>query len=340
MTTRRSLLSIALSGVALAAQFIAASAQQPGCTGKNMLDEFKSKDAATYTRIRQSADTAKNGKALLWKIENDDYPDRPVSYLYGTIHVTDDRLQPFSSAVENALSVSRRIALEVDNMTAERTEEALTAMQSTLLLSNNARLDQLLAKPEASRASVMLARTGLPKDWQPRVRPWVAAMLTATSDCERQRMTAGKLPLDAELARIAEDRGVGSFGLESPEMQLGALAAVPDADQVSLLKASLAAYDRIDDQVETLVQLYLARDTGAMWPLQLELGRIYGADPKAMEQFRQSVLVERNIRMRDRAMMHLAYGGVFIAIGAMHLPGDTGLVELLKDSGFKLTAIE
>jgi uncharacterized protein len=44
--------------------------------------------------------------------------------------------------------------------------------------------------------------------------------------------------------------------------------------------------------------------------------------------------------MRDRMAMHLAYGGVFVAVAAIHLPGEKGLVELLKDAGFKLTAVE
>ena len=165
-------------------------------------------------------------------------------------------------------------------------------------------------------------------------------MVAGTSECERQRLKAGKLSLDGEIARLAENRGVGSFGLESAEMQLGALAELSDADQVSLLKASMATYDRADDRNETMVQLYLKRDVGAMWPLHVELSTAAGADPKALEAYRQNVFESRNIRMRDRTMMHLSYGGVFIAVGAMHLPGEKGLVELLKDAGYTLTAVE
>ena len=62
--------------------------------------------------------------------------------------------------------------------------------------------------------------------------------------------------------------------------------------------------------------------------------------PAALDALRQSMLEERNIRMRDRTLMHLTYGGVFIAVGAMHLPGDTGLVELFKDAGYTMTAVE
>ena len=88
------------------------------------------------------------------------------------------------------------------------------------------------------------------------------------------------------------------------------------------------------------MQLYLAHDVGALWPLQRELAKANGASDEALEAYRQTVLVDRTSRMRDRALMHLSQGGVFLAVGAMHLPGDTGLVELLRASGYKLTAVE
>ena len=45
----------------------------------------------------------------------------------------------------------------------------------------------------------------------------------------------------------------------------------------------------------------------------------------------------RNLRMRDAALPLLADGGAFIAVGALHLPGAIGLVELLRGAGFTVT---
>ena len=339
-TVRQTLISMSFAALASAMPLTAAHAQSTGCDGKNLLDEIKAKDAPAFARIRAAADSSKNGKTLLWKIENEEFPDRPASYLFGTLHVSDERLHKLSPATQDALNFTSRIAMEVDDASPERAQEALVVMRTAVLPGANAKLETLLAKPEAVRANMMLARSGLPKELQPRVKPWVAMMLTSMSDCERQRQKQGKLTLDAELARQAEDRGVGAFGLESTEMQFSAFAEVPDAEQISLLKASLAAHDRVDDMTEALVQLYLAHDLGALWPLHEEFGKSHGADAQALESFRQSVIDGRNLRMRDRTLMHLATGGVFIAVGAMHLPGDKGMVELLKGAGFKLTAVE
>jgi uncharacterized protein len=340
MSLRRSMLSLLCASNALALTLASADAQQTGCPGKHIITEMKNRDATAYARLRKEADANPNGKNLLWKIENTEFPDRPPSYLFGTLSATDERLHTLSPATEEAFSVSRRIAFETEDMSADRTNEAIGVMQNALAPAATPapKLEQLIGKPEAARASVMLAKSTFPKDWLPRLRPWVTLALATTSECEQQRIKTGKLTQGGEIARLAENRGVGSFGLESAEMQLGALAALADADQLALLKSRLAAYDQNDDRTETFVQLYLARDIGAMWPLEKELNKSAGAE--ALEAYRVSYFDERNIRMRDRTLMHLAYGGVFIAVGAMHLPGEKGLVALLKDAGYTVTAVE
>ena len=340
MSRHSLVLPIITLALAFALPTHAARADQTGCKGHNVLDELKAKDAPAYARFRQAADAEKNGKAVLWKIESEEAPDRPASYLFGTLNVTDERVLNLSAPVEEALTYSARIALEVDETSPERTQEALAVMRNALLPGTNAKLEALLGKPEATRANLMLTRSGLPKEWVPRVQPWVAMLMTTTSDCETQRLKHGKLTPDREMARQAENRGVGSFGLESTEMLLSAFATLDNDAQLSLLKAQLAGYDKLDDKTEALIQLYLTHDIGALWPLHAELAARHGATAAALAAYRENVFETRNIRMRDRTMLHLQTGGIFIAVGAMHLPGDKGLVELFKQAGYTLTAIE
>jgi len=186
----------------------------------------------------------------------------------------------------------------------------------------------------------ILHRSGFPREVASHVRPWVATLLMALSDCEQARMRTGLLSLDAKLARHALALGIGVAGLETVELQLRAMAGVPEADQVAILKAALRTYDRIDDIIETTVQLYLGRQTGAIWPLQLVLAEQVGVSPEAFASLEKSLLATRNLGMRDGAAQHLAEGGAFIAVGALHLPGRHGLVALLREAGYTVTAVE
>jgi uncharacterized protein len=320
----------------------AAAAQTPGCVGRNLLDEMKTSDAEGYAAIRKAADETENAKTLLWKIEIPDKPQRGVSYLYGTIHVTDERVQKFSPAVMEAFSSVRRVALEVSDRRLPRLAEGMNTMRGAgkLLLEGDKKLETLLSPADSQVTVKAVARTGLAPDIASRVQPWVAQVMLSTSDCERSRITAGKLPLDIEIAKRAEQRGMGSVDLETVESQFEMMASVPQEHQASLLKGQITLNGRINDLNETMIQLYLARDIGAMWPLQRAIAKKVGVDEKAYDSYRDNVHVERTKRMRNRLAPHLDRGGVFIAVGAMHLPGPMGLVAQIKEMGLTITPVE
>jgi uncharacterized protein len=233
--------------------------------------------------------------------------------------------------------------VEVEDLTQSRLTEAMTTLGSAgmLLLPGTERLNMLLTASENKLADVVLAKTGLPPEQLGRVQPWVALAMFATMDCDRSRINGnGKLPLDGEIARRAETRGVGTVGIETVELQLQAMASVPQADQLALLKAQFAIANRMHDVTETLLQLYLARDFGAIWPLQVALAKQAGIDEKVFEVAKEHLLTARNKRMVDRVYMHVERGGVFLAVGALHLSGKSGLVNLFREMGYDVTAVE
>ena len=317
-----------------------AGAQTQVCTGRDMLAELKAAEPQSYAAVRAAADNTENAKALLWKIERTDAADKPASYLFGTVHLSDDRVHKLSVAVTKAMNSARRVAVEVEDLTPTRIAEALHTLRDNATLPEGESLDKLLTAPELEKVTARLARIGLKGEAALRVRPWVVQMVLGISDCERTRQALGRRSLDAEIEHHAEDRGVGTVGLETVELQLEALAVVPDEHQLRILKASLALSDRIDDMQETMVRLYLGRDLGAIWPLHVAMGAKFGAPTAAFDAFAQSLLVSRNIQMRDRSLLHLQSGGMFIAVGALHLPGKNGLVRLLQDEGYTMTAVE
>lgn len=317
-------------------------AQATTCAGKNLMTELKVSDPNLFAEIRRAADATPNAKGLLWKIENTEKPDQAPSYMFGTIHLTDDRVMELPESVKSAFGDSLRAALEVEDVSASRVTEALQTMsrRGAVLLPAKQSLAALLTPVELKEASKVLARSGLDANVLARVRPWVALVLLGTPECERSRLMSGKITLDESIAIQAESRGMGTFGLEQLEAQFLSMAAVPDADQLALLKAQLAYAGRLTDVVETTLQLYLAGDVGAIWPMQIALAKKVGVDPKVFDSYEENLLSVRNNRMYGRLSAHLDRGGVFVAVGALHLPGKTGLVEQAREAGFKVTVVE
>jgi hypothetical protein len=259
------------------------------------------------------------------------------------MHLTDARINTLSPAVRQALAGARRLVLELEDISPGGFMKVMSQnpqMMGLMLFTDGRRLDQLLGPEDYRTITEVLSRSGVPPQMSGMFRPWLASLMLSVSGCEQRRMGAGLLPLDANLGRDAKARGIEVEGLETVEQQFRALAGVPEPDQVEMLKSGIRYYDRIDDMTETMIQLYLQRQLGSIWPLQLALAEKVGVPAKAFESAEKSLLVTRNLGMRDKALAFLEEGNAFIAVGGLHLPGRQGLVTLLREAGYTVTAVE
>lgn len=316
---------------------VGASGEAPVCRGKDLLPEIVANDPTAEARIEAASATVENSEALLWRVSR---PGVKPSHLFGTIHLSDARVTTLSPSVEAALGAAKRVALEVADLSPKAFAGALATLQEHIVFKDAEGLAGVLDADELSTARTALTRVGFPVAAQSRLRPWFVTLMLAITDCERARMQAGKQPLDLQLGQAARKRGIPVLGLETLESQLLVMAGVPEADQLHVLKATLKTHARTADAVETMLQRYLAREMGKVLPMQAEMIRAQGLDPSAMESFRHALLTVRNPRMRDAALPILAKGEAFIAVGALHLIGENGLVALLRQAGYEVTPVE
>jgi uncharacterized protein YbaP (TraB family) len=337
--------TVALVAAALLAAPLQASAADPAdavavadkCRGINMLAETQAKDPETYAKIMAQAAATENSGPLLWKIER---AGRPTSYLFGTVHLTDERVTKLSPAVEQALSQSKTVALEVSDISEKATATVIAQSAPLVMFTDGRRLDGLLSGTEYDTVKRIISRSGMPSDLAALFKPWIVTMIMSVSDCERTSIQQGARVLDMKIAEVGKARGLQVVGLETIPEQLQALAAVPEPQQLDMLRASLKFADRTNDMMETLVQLYLERKISAALPFQIAIAKQVGIGNEAFAGFQEKLLTERNIKMRTTAEPLLEQGGVFIAIGALHLPGKQGLVALLREAGYTVTPIE
>jgi uncharacterized protein YbaP (TraB family) len=337
--------TVALVAAALLAAPLQASAADPAdavavadkCRGINMLAETQAKDPETYAKIMAQAAATENSGPLLWKIER---AGRPTSYLFGTVHLTDERVTKLSPAVEQALNQSKTVALEVSDISEKATATVIAQSAPLVMFTDGRRLDGLLSGTEYDTVKRIISRSGMPSDLAALFKPWIVTMIMSVSDCERTSIQQGARVLDMKIAEVGKARGLQVVGLETIPEQLQALAAVPEPQQLDMLRASLKFADRTNDMMETLVQLYLERKISAALPFQIAIAKQVGIGNEAFAGFQEKLLTERNIKMRTTAEPLLEQGGVFIAIGALHLPGKQGLVALLREAGYTVTPIE
>jgi hypothetical protein len=326
-------LAMALAGLPAPA----AMASEPACRGRDMLAELAGSDPEAHARLSRAAAAASNTEALLWRIEK---PGLAPSHLLGTVHLSDDRVAKLSPKVMAAIGAARAMALEVADLSPAAMAKALGQTAGLFVYAGERGLADALEPEELEKAKALLLRSGLPGEFAAKVRPWLVFMLLSTSDCERRRTGAGLPVLDMRLAEEGRRRRIRVVGLETLEGQLRMLAAIPEAQQVAMLKATLKLIDRRNDLMETMLLLYVRRQMGLAIPFQHELARRAGVAEGAYAAFESELIVRRNAGMAAAARPLLEQGGAFIGVGALHLIGPTGLVELIRAAGFTVSAVE
>jgi uncharacterized protein YbaP (TraB family) len=119
-----------------------------------------------------------------------------------------------------------------------------------------------------------------------------------------------------------------------------ALGAMPLALQADNLVATAAIVDRLPDVYETMIDLYLKGRIALIEPAtetMMPAGTEMASSVEITQRFEETVVRARNGVMATRLAPLLAEGGVFVAVGALHLPGETGLVEALRGAGWRVT---
>ena len=197
------------------------------------------------------------------------------------------------------------------------------------------RIDEELL-PALGRAA---QRRGIPPALAVRMGPWLLATSLAIPACELARKEAGEPVLAALVARKAEQTGKRLVGLETIEEQFNAAASLPEQFHLAALEETLQLGARTDDVMATIKNLYANGDLAMITPLMRHVSRQVGAADNAID-FRQRLVHDRNAVMAERARDYLADGAVFMAVGALHLPGEEGLVALLRERGFTVEPVE
>jgi uncharacterized protein YbaP (TraB family) len=314
-----------------------ARAELPTCTGSDMMTELAAEDPAMLGKIEQDAAATLNGKGLLWKIET---PGAAPSWLFGTMHMTDDRVTHLTPSAEQAFAGAGTVVIETTEVLDQAAMMAAIAKTPELMMfTDGTTLTSLLSPEDRKALEEGLAKRGITLASVSKMKPWILAALVSLPQCELSRKAAGAPVLDVKLAEDAKAAGKTIEGLETVADQLKAMASLPMDFHLQGLVETVKLGDRIDDVIETMIVLYEREDTGTFWPLfRAVLPQEAGAND-SYAAFEQAMIVERNKTMAKNAEPMLTTGNAFIAVGALHLPGPEGLIELLRKGGHTVSVV-
>lgn len=316
-----------------------AHAEESDCGGTDLVEELAAKDPFLLKRLRQEAADVPNGGGLLWRVEGND--GTAPSYLFGTMHVTDPRVLQMSEHARKALQNSQAVVIETtDILDPSQMLALLSTSPELLMFPPEENLTDHLSSDERELVQAALAERGVPLQSVVKMKPWMLVSLVSLPNCELRRKEAGALVLDAKIAEEARQGGKRLIGLETAKEQLTAISSLPMTLHIEALVGVLELGDRVDDMIETLIALYLEGQTGMFQPVLQDVLMEDAQGKEGYVAFEERMIVMRNKVMAQRAAPLLDEGGAFIAVGAMHLPGEGGLVSLLRKAGYHVNRVD
>ncbi len=260
-------------------------------------------------------------KGLLWKMEA---PSGKISYLFGTMHADDARINDFSPAIQDAMKASETYMME----TLPARDPSIYFMPEGTLLKN------LLTDAEYEKFKTLTEYHVMHDEAANRMKPWLLAVVF-----DLPKPDTG-YSQDALLYHLAESQGKEALGLEDTLEHFASLDALTLDEQLTMLRAVLKRTQADKERdYELLLNAYLTGDATEINKLDDKITG--GMLPKALwAKMRVKLLDERNVIMAKRAAEQANSAPTFIAMGASHLPGDNGVIALLRKAQFKLTVIQ
>ncbi|NIA71532.1 TraB/GumN family protein [Pelagibius litoralis] len=271
----------------------------------------------------------RHGEGRLWRIER---ADAPPSHVMGTIHVTDPRVRDLPAPIRKAFESSEQAAFEL--LFDPEESQAISRAQQ---LPAQKPLAKLLDRETYEKVVSLAAQYGIAKRDLERMQPWALALLFQTPPEEAKRRLDGDLILDRWLIQWAYDLGMQVVALEKVEEQVAALESAQSSDQTAMLREVLAQLDEDPGAHAALVEQYLAGNM-AMAYRRVEKMAWEDSEP-GTRAFKEAFLDLRNRTMVERMLPLLKRGKAFVAVGALHMPGDEGILHLLEQQGYRVTRL-
>lgn len=250
-------------------------------------------------------------------------------WLLGSIHAGKPSLYPLPDPVERAWQQSRTLVMEVDmtHITQAQWQEmgAITRLVDGKTLKDHLPLDLY------RRTLIAAGQNGLTETMLAPLRPWFAAITLTQAALERTGYS-GEYGVDQHFAKRANEGGKPIVGLETLLEQLGYLASVGD-NQTLMLESTLDELPELEASFAKVMSAWQDGDQATL----INLLREEMAPPKLQAWLEQTLLAERNRNWVKK--WPTLPNESFIVVGALHLYGDQGLLALLEQQGWRITAL-
>ncbi len=287
---------------------------------------FMISQSACRTSQPSQAAPSVSANSILWKIEGQDIE---TSYLFGTIHMIDKDEYFFTPEMQAAFDASKALALEFDIESAMDLTSQMGLLQRAFMR-NDTTLSDLLSKADYDQVKRHFDEMGIPIFLFERVKPMFLTIFASEDMLGGGGMEDIK-SYELELSAMAKSREMPIEGLETMEYQLSIFDSIPYRAQAEMLVASIQPDVEASQSIDTMVYYYKQQNLK-------KLDALINEDATT-KKYRRVLLDNRNKNWIPVIEKLMQQRPVFVAVGAGHLSGSLGVIQLLQDQGYSVSPV-
>jgi uncharacterized protein len=254
-----------------------------------------------------------------------------VLYLAGSIHMlpADDAALP--AGFTRAYGDSPRLVMELD-LGKFDPMEAMTWMMDHGTLPAGTTLHDVLGEQRYARVTAAAASVGMPMIGLESLAPWVVGIEITDAAYEHEGFDPEQ-GVEEQLLRRAQADHKPTAGLETLSEELGSLASLSSADQIRMLDQTV---DELKDIKSEMREITGAWRQGS----SSRLASLLSSEYRAFPSLYKPLVTDRNRRWLPQIEQLLkSNDNALVVVGALHLVGEGGLLELLRSKGYTITQL-
>jgi len=250
--------------------------------------------------------------------------DAKTSYIFGTVHMIEDTAYYFPAKLDKALSKMDQLVLEIDNISDKAAAQRLLLLDSGTIFDHfsKAQADSIVQwgssllgmKPEAFKTSFK------------NLKPFVLVQIGAQA-----MMSAHTKSYEMDLMAKANANKQPIKGLESMESQFAIFDNFSDAVIAEMIMSGIRNPEAAKESQLELTKRYLDKDMEGLAKLIVESEEI--------GESAEVLVFQRNRNWIPVMAEFMKTQSCFFAVGAGHLGGEQGVIQLLKNAGYTITPI-
>jgi uncharacterized protein YbaP (TraB family) len=257
--------------------------------------------------------------------------DHNTVYLAGSVHLLKANDSGLPAAFDHAYGGSKALVMELDISKVDQMEMAGWMLEHGML-KDGATLRATIGEDRYRRVSAEAERLGVPMEAADMLQPWALGLQLL----ELQYMKLGFDPqqgVEQQLQHRAQTDGKPISGLETMDEQLGVLQGMSYPDQARFLDMVVTEMHDVESETQSVVKAWRTGDAA-------KLAALLSDEYKSFPALYRLLVTDRNKRWVPQ-IEKLLHGNqdYFVVVGALHLVGDGGLLDLMRRDGYKAESV-